>query len=191
MARPLSFEPQEKLHQAMLVFWKEGYENVSMNDLSEQLSINKFSIYKQFGNKNEFYLKALAHYQDTIFVKLLTHLEDRQGLSSIFRYFENLSDQLSKTSASYGCLINNTLLAGKLLPKECTLSARKMVGALRGLLKENFEVAITNGEIKQNPQDCVNFTLMNIQALLNTRKTLGPLVMQGNLKFLVRQISAW
>ena len=191
MARPLSFDPQEKLHQAMLLFWKEGYENTSINDLSDQLGINKFSIYKQFGSKNEFYLKALAHYQDSIFVKLLPPLEDKHGLASIIHYFENLSEQLNKKSAGYGCLINNTLLAGKLLPKESAVSARNMVGALRGLLKENFEIAVNNGEIKQNPQECVNFTLMNIQALLNTRKTLGPLVMQGNLKFFVRQISTW
>lgn len=191
MARPLSFEPQEKLNDAMFIFWREGFANTSVNELSSRLSINKFSIYKQFGNKNEFYLKVLTYYNDTIFALLLKPLEERNGLQSIHAYFDNFSTQVSKPNGSYGCLINNTLLADKQIPNESLKLARKMVGSLHRLLKENFEIAERRKEIKQGHQDCLNFTLMNIQALLNTRKTLGPLLMQKNLRFLTHQMRHW
>ena len=36
MARPLAFDPQEKLHQAMLLFWRKGYESTSVQDLVDE-----------------------------------------------------------------------------------------------------------------------------------------------------------
>ncbi len=191
MARPLSFNPEEKLRAAMFIFWNEGYAKTSINELSGQLGINKFSIYKQFGSKNDFYLKSLRHYHDTIFIPLLKPLEERQGLRSILRYFENFSAQVSKPNGASGCLINNTLLADNNAPEESLICAKKMVGELRVLLKDNFEIAAQRDQIQENPKDCLNFTLMNIQALLNTRRTLGPLLMQNNINFLVRRIKQW
>lgn len=191
MARPLSFNPEEKLRDAMFIFWEKGYSKASINQLSAQLGINKFSIYKQFGSKDDFYLKALRYYHDTIFVTLLEPLEKRQGIDSVLRYFDNFSIQVSKANGASGCLINNTLLADNNAPEESLICAKKMVGELRVLLKDNFEIAAQRDQIQENPKDCLNFTLMNIQALLNTRRTLGPLLMQNNINFLIRRIRQW
>ena len=191
MPRPLSFNPDEKLDEAMRLFWQHGYQDLSINDLSSQLSLNKFSLYKQFGSKDELFLEALRHYQVKIYRHLLRPLDENEGLTSIEAYFENFSVQVSKRGAGAGCFINNTLLAGDSMPKDCRTAAIEMVSELRSKLKTNFKLAAQHGEISASVTECLNFTLMTIQALLNTRRTLGPLVMQANLKFFVKQMRKW
>lgn len=191
MPRNLSFDPEEKLNEAMFVFWQSGYAETSVSQLTKALAVNKFSLYQQFGSKDALYLKSLERYEQKIYKRLLKPLETRQGMASLLDYFENFSVQVSKDSAKFGCLINNTLLAGPSLPTESRQAAKVMVGELRTLLKENFEIAKNQGELGAKPDDCLNFTLMTIQALLNTRKTLGSLVMQGNLRFFLQQLRKW
>jgi len=191
MPRPLSFDPQQVRHQAMLLFWKSGYAETSMSQLTEALGINKFSLYKQFGSKNELYLQSLAHYQKAIYLPLLKPLRTLEGKKSIVTYLTHFSEQVSRKGASAGCFINNTLLAGPTLPDESRLAARSMAAELRNLLSQNFDIARQENELQAPQKDCLNFTLMTIQALLNTRRTLGPFVMQGNVRFFIKQLQQW
>lgn len=48
----------------MEVFWRQGYEGASMNDLAEAMGINKPSLYAAFGGKEELFRKAVARYAE-------------------------------------------------------------------------------------------------------------------------------
>ena len=48
----------------MEVFWRQGYEGASVNDLTEAMGINKPSLYAAFGGKEEFFRKAVARYAE-------------------------------------------------------------------------------------------------------------------------------
>ena len=60
--RPLSFDRDAALHQAMLLFWKHGYESTSLNDLTAALGVKPSSIYTVFGDKKRLFLEAVARY---------------------------------------------------------------------------------------------------------------------------------
>ena len=60
--RPLSFDRDAALHQAMLLFWKHGYESTSLNDLTTALGVKPSSIYTVFGDKKRLFLEAVARY---------------------------------------------------------------------------------------------------------------------------------
>src|SRR5687768_6804800 len=62
--RPLAFDQDKALDQALHLFWAHGYEGTSMAELTETLAINKPSIYAAFGNKETLFRKALAKYMD-------------------------------------------------------------------------------------------------------------------------------
>ena len=51
MARSCNFDRQEKLIQAMELFWQKGFAETSIADLVEHLGINRFSLYNSFGDK--------------------------------------------------------------------------------------------------------------------------------------------
>lgn len=64
IGRPRGFDADEALEQAMLVFWKQGYEGASLTDLTNAMGITRKSMYAAFGNKEELFRKALARYTE-------------------------------------------------------------------------------------------------------------------------------
>lgn len=60
--RPLSFDRDAALHQAMLLFWRHGYEATSLNDLTSALGVKPSSIYTAFGDKKHLFLEAVGRY---------------------------------------------------------------------------------------------------------------------------------
>jgi AcrR family transcriptional regulator len=60
--RPLSFDRDAALQQAMLLFWRHGYEATTLNDLTGALGVKPSSIYTAFGDKKRLFLEAVARY---------------------------------------------------------------------------------------------------------------------------------
>lgn len=191
MPRPLSFNPEEKLEVAMHCFWQSGYAETSVSHLTDAMGINKFSLYKQFGDKEALYTKALEHYNQKTYSYLLKPLSEKNGKDSILKYLDTFNKHISRDLGDHGCFLNNTLLAGPTLPKDCRDIAISMASQLRNLLASNFELAHKNHELSAKPIECVNFTTMTIQALLNTRRTLGAKAMSKNLLFFREMVKNW
>lgn len=64
MGRPRTFDADEVLDRAMRVFWEQGYEGASLNDLTRAMGINRTSMYAAFGNKEELFTRVLQRYTE-------------------------------------------------------------------------------------------------------------------------------
>ncbi|MBS7807343.1 TetR/AcrR family transcriptional regulator [Variovorax sp. PCZ-1] len=60
--RPLSFDRERALHQAMLLFWRHGYESTSLNDLTTTIGVKPSSIYTVFKDKKSLFLESVELY---------------------------------------------------------------------------------------------------------------------------------
>ena len=60
--RPLSFDRDAALRQAMLLFWRHGYEGTSLNALTRTLGVTPPSIYAAFGDKKRLFRDAVRLY---------------------------------------------------------------------------------------------------------------------------------
>ena len=60
--RPLSFNREAALQQAMLLFWRHGYEATSLSDLRTAMGVTQPSIYTAFGDKKQLFLEAVHRY---------------------------------------------------------------------------------------------------------------------------------
>ena len=60
--RPLSFDPDAALQQAMLLFWRHGYEATSLSDLTKAMGVTPPSIYAAYGDKKGLFLRAVQRY---------------------------------------------------------------------------------------------------------------------------------
>ena len=60
--RPLGFDREAALHQAMLLFWRHGYEATSVNDLTRAMGITPPSLYTAFGDKKQLFMNAVKRY---------------------------------------------------------------------------------------------------------------------------------
>jgi TetR/AcrR family transcriptional regulator, transcriptional repressor for nem operon len=63
MARSKEFDEERALASAMDLFWRQGYENTSLETLLREMGIAKQSLYDTFGDKRALYLKAMAFYR--------------------------------------------------------------------------------------------------------------------------------
>jgi AcrR family transcriptional regulator len=78
--RPRTFDLDEALDRAMVVFWKHGYEGATIPELTEAMGINRPSMYAAFGNKESLFRKALERYANgpaSYVVKALEELTAR------------------------------------------------------------------------------------------------------------------
>ena len=62
MARSKEFDQERALAAAMDIFWRQGYENTSLEDLMREMGIARQSLYDTFGDKRALYLKAMARF---------------------------------------------------------------------------------------------------------------------------------
>src|SRR5262245_39775992 len=63
--RPRSFDRDEALTAATMVFWKYGYDASSVAQLTEAMGIGVPSMYAAFGDKRALFEEALVHYMKT------------------------------------------------------------------------------------------------------------------------------
>ena len=60
--RPLSFDRDAALRQAMLTFWRHGYETTSVAELTAAMGVSAPSLYAAFGDKRQLFLQAVRLY---------------------------------------------------------------------------------------------------------------------------------
>ncbi|MGW4366352.1 TetR/AcrR family transcriptional regulator [Nocardia takedensis] len=60
--RTVEFDRDRVLESAMQVFWEKGYNDCSIQDLSEATGLRRSSLYNSFSSKKELYLAALRRY---------------------------------------------------------------------------------------------------------------------------------
>ena len=62
--RPRSFDRDQAVETAMRLFWRHGYEGVSVGDLTDAIGIAAPSLYAAFGSKAGLFRQALARYEE-------------------------------------------------------------------------------------------------------------------------------
>ena len=62
--RPREFDDAYVIEAAMDVFWTNGYDGTSTQELCERTGLGKSSLYNAFGSKQNLYQQALEHYQE-------------------------------------------------------------------------------------------------------------------------------
>lgn len=185
MARHKEFERDEALQKAMEVFWVRGYEATSMQNLVENMGINRQSLYDTFGDKHSLYLEALERYQEVESRKLFELLEKPGSVRKAFKQlFTGVIEGSLCDGERRGCLMNNAMseLAGR-----CAATAEKTRHNMAAI-EEAFYRALLRGkkegELKRvrEPRAVARFLYNSFQGLVlmskatQDRKTLEDVV---------------
>jgi AcrR family transcriptional regulator len=105
LGRPRAFDLDHALDQALMVFWRRGYENASVTELTHAMGINPPSLYAAFGNKEGLFRKALARYLDVRTKFWDDALAAPTARQMIERLLRGTADFLSDACNPPGCLL--------------------------------------------------------------------------------------
>lgn len=111
MPRPKGFDPETAVDDAMVLFWKQGYEVTSIPQLERHLGINRFSIYDTFDSKRTLFIRSLDRYIGMLRQELVAPLENGEaGLSDIRTFLAQFRGLFLSGDVPPGCMLCNTAI---------------------------------------------------------------------------------
>lgn len=91
--RTKQFVREEALDQAVELFWQQGYEATSIQNLVDKMGINRSSLYDTFGDKQQLFLVAMDRYIDRIVSERLAVFDTTgSGREAIRQFFADVVD---------------------------------------------------------------------------------------------------
>ncbi|MER6936702.1 TetR/AcrR family transcriptional regulator [Nocardioides sp. NPDC127514] len=109
--RPRSFDADEALDVAMRLFWRDGYEGVSMSDLTEAMGINRRSLYAAYGNKESLFGLATQRYLEGPGSFVADTLDEATAYGVAARFLHGCADAYTSPGSPRGCLLVQSALA--------------------------------------------------------------------------------
>ena len=146
--RPLSFDRDAALEQAMHVFWERGYEAASIADLTAAMGITPPSLYTAFGDKEHLFLEAIERYgkgPGGFGQRALD--EEPTARRAIQRLLNEAADELTQDCHPLGCMMvmatTNCSVAAESIQK--ALVKRRALGV--AAMQARIQRGIDEGEL--------------------------------------------
>lgn len=148
--RPRQFDEKVALTSAMDVFWRNGYENASCDDLLDAMGINCGSMYSTFGDKHALYERAFGLYVESIQLKVFELITASESPLQNVRNLIDFWGEFMAHSDNKGCLVINAMIDIHPDNAAITEESRKLIRNLQSVIEEQLSAAKTNGELNTN-----------------------------------------
>ncbi|EQB10787.1 MULTISPECIES: TetR/AcrR family transcriptional regulator [Sphingobium] len=120
------------LDAAMREFWEKGYEGTSLSDLTAAMGIERPSLYRFFGNKDDLFRRVVERY-DECHLRFVAHALAAPTVCEVVRRFlEGLIETVTQSEMPRGALDLNAGIA-------CAPGCEKILAGWR----ERHEQALT------------------------------------------------
>ena len=150
--RPLSFNRDAALRQAMQAFWRHGYETTSVAELTAAMGITAPSLYAAFGDKKQLFLEAVRLYAG--------HPEDTtRGIAEAPTAYHAARDLLNGAAMTYtgettpkGCLLASSTASGSAASSDVQGVVADIRLTIEGQLRARIERDIEGGVLPPETQ---------------------------------------
>lgn len=110
--RPRSFDRGQAVATAMRLFWRHGYEGVSISDLTDAIGVAAPSLYAAFGSKAGLYQEALGLYETSLGAFDPSGLADAPSLGQgVRQLLEGAIAAVTRPGQERGCMISSGVIA--------------------------------------------------------------------------------
>ena len=153
--RPRSFDTDLALDRAVEVFWKHGFQDASLHELTEAMGLSKPSLYAAFGDKEALYLKTLERYVVQLVQRHAAALNDEpDARRAVDAFLRSLAVMLTDPQLPGGCfIINGTAdCGGSTIPASVEMALREALQGTEILLRERLLRAQAEGALTASPQ---------------------------------------
>ena len=154
MAGTKQFDEDEVLDRAMLLFWRRGYGNTSMQDIAQATGVLRGSLYHAYGDKQALFLRIMARYR-TWFLASMRAALDQPTLEASLRGYLRFSiatiTAADEEAATRGCLTTKTAIDETAMDDAIRAALRDMLDAVRDLLVERLSRPDAAGRLALPP----------------------------------------
>lgn len=165
--RPKLYDTEEALKAAGAVFWAKGFSGTSLDDLSDAMGMNRPSIYRAFGDKEDIYRQALNQFAAMMDVALTQTLLNEEDISKgLKKFYTKALDVYSSNDVPLGCMLWSTAPAATLVHSEVQSDLLNAIKHIDGMILRRLKLAAEEGQISKNV-DITSLAKM-IQALLHS-----------------------
>ena len=152
IGRPRSFDRDAVLEQAMLTFWRHGYETTSISDLTRAMNVTAPSIYSAFGDKKQLFLEAMYRYAGSLddlersLYEAETAREAAQGM--LVAAAAAFTDEATPP----GCLLASATASGSKDSADVQAAVTEVRRAIMERLRARIEHDIAAGRLPRHTQ---------------------------------------
>ena len=184
MNRPRQYDRDEVLEKATDLFWEKGFEATSMNEMVVRSSLNKHSLYSEFGDKEKLFIECIDHYISKD-IRVLSDILTKKplGLSNIEAFFDNRVNYAASEDCK-GCLIVNSVTEKEILSEEINLKVKSFISKFKAFFYNCLQAAQDKNEISEDKDCkaladylvCFTFGVVNIGKNETKKKELRKMV---------------
>ncbi|MEV5303093.1 TetR/AcrR family transcriptional regulator [Amycolatopsis methanolica] len=133
MAGKKQFDADAALDAAMIQFWRAGYADTSLEDLSKATGLNRSSIYSSLGDKDTLFLRCLDRYAARYGDKYDAALSraDTDPVAAVRAFFNVTLERIADPGLPDGCLIAQSAMAIPALSPRVAAHAKQALGRQR------------------------------------------------------------
>lgn len=145
--RPLSFDREAALHQAMLLFWRHGFEATSLSDLTAAMGVTPPSVYAAFGDKKQLFLEAVDRYlsgpvtAESIIDEAATARDAAQGL------LDAAAAGFTGPDTPAGCLLASSAISCSAAAADVQSELAAIRGGIEARLRGRIARAVAANEL--------------------------------------------
>lgn len=135
------FDMDAALDAAMIQFWRDGYADTSLDDLSRATGLNRSSIYSSLGDKDTLFVRCLDLYAARFGQKYDAALScaASEPVAALRAFFDVTLERIADPELPDGCLMAQSAMAIPVLSPRVAAHAKQALGfqlrRLRAALK--------------------------------------------------------
>jgi len=166
--RPRTFDRDDALNKAMLIFWEKGYEGTTMTDIINAIGTKAPSVYAAFGNKDKLFNEVVSLYAQILKTGPLKALNEHSSIYDAIRssLYSNV-EIFTSSSNPCSCLIMTA--ANNCSPEhtEHMNNLKILRSDYKNAFEERFKQAVTNGQLisTANPQTLAEYYMTFVHGL--------------------------
>lgn len=177
------YDESAVLKAATGVFWRHGYANASVSDLTEATGLSRSSLYQRFHDKDGLFNESLQLYTDRVLTRMRsTRVQtSKASVEALLREFLPRASDVKRPS---GCLISRSNAE----QEDLTAAGKKTANAAACQQWQIFLEILTHGQLEGEIEQHVDLDLLAwyyfgiLQAIVNlpsvgaTSQTLARLI---------------
>lgn len=187
---------EDVLDKILLLFWKNGYFNTSIEDLVQSSGFNRATLYKYFGNKHELFIAMLKRYREKFTPIFTSPLMNESHHIKAFEKFFNQFVSLTDKTLPAGCF----LIATASDAPSHEYKVKEFLNEFSGYLYELFlnRLAVSKSSKKHGQAICAsdvqmaNFLVANVFGLMTLmRLTTNQKIIKDQINIVLQTVKQY